>query len=96
MMSSTAVKLMLLLFLPILVTTWRFRRKYKCNHLHFSISISVPKMLPSKIATVRLFPRSNHKLRMSIVRLHNKYRASVVPSASNMLRMVNTRVLFPW
>ena len=43
----------------------------------------------SKLATVRLFPRSNQKLRKSIVRLHNKYRASVVPPASNMLRMVN-------
>ena len=53
--------------------------------LHFS----VPRRHHTKIATVRLFPRSNIKLRRSIVRLHNKYRASVVPSASNMLRMVN-------
>ena len=43
----------------------------------------------SKLATVRLFPRSNVKVRRSILRLHNKYRASVVPPASNMLRMVN-------
>ena len=90
MMNSTAVKLILLLLLPLLVTTWRFRR-IKSNDLHVSvyIDISVPKMHHSKLATVRLFPRSNQALRKSIVRLHNKYRASVVPPASNMLRMVN-------
>ena len=43
MMNSTAIKLVLLLLLPILVTTWRFRRKYIYSnhsrfyvHLHFS------------------------------------------------------------
>ena len=94
MMNSTAVKLVLLLLLPILVTTWRFRRKYiYSNHSRFYIYILVPKMQHSKIATVKLFPRSNHKLRKSIVRLHNKYRASVEPPASNMLRMVKMKTI---
>ena len=39
---------------------------------------------------MRLFPKSNIAVRKSIVRLHNMYRASVVPPASNMLRMVTT------
>ena len=53
--------------------------------------VLVPKRHHSTIATVRLFPKSNLRLRKSIVRLHNKYRASVSPPAANMLRMVRTR-----
>jgi len=73
MRNITAVTLAVILLLPTLTTTWRFK---------------LPKIhQKSEIPTVKLYPKSNIKVRKLIVNLHNRLRSSVRPSASDMLRM---------